>query len=54
LNLVRLDGAGGGRAQHVNHLASEGFTGFDVTRGAQAAALDDGGLDFVLGDEFIG
>ena len=53
-DLVGFDGTGGGRAQHVDHLAGEGFTGFDVTGGAQAATLDDGSLDFILGNEFIG
>ena len=52
-DLVRLDGADRSGTEHIDHIAGEDFTGFDITRRAQAATLDDGGFLFVTCNEFI-
>ena len=50
---MRLDRTRRGRAQHVNHLTREGLASPDVTRGAQAAALDDDGVLLVASHELV-
>ena len=50
---MRLDRTNRGRTQHIDHIAGECFTGFDVACGSQTAALNNLGLLLIGGDEFI-